>query len=316
MPVYNVVDFVADAARSVAEQTWSDITLIAIDDGSSDGTAQVLEALPEWDRPGRQLILIRQDNAGASAARNRGLAAADGAFIAFIDGDDRWHPTLLTRLVGLLDAAPDLDLAFPRYRYIDANDLPTGWESRPKGDRFSVEDLMCENPIHSASGVVVRAEAVAAVGRFDETLTACIDLDYWVRINRLRPRNLGIVPELLVDYRKREGQITGNWRRMRSNWQRVRDKLAEAGTPLSPAELNRSRARRSLYWGSIAYESGDFGAARRLVAETWVRDPVFAARDPLARIRALSCLATLLPRPLHDRVRAGYNTVRNPDLNS
>jgi glycosyltransferase involved in cell wall biosynthesis len=253
------------------------------------------------------MVLKRQQNAGAGAARNTALDAATGDLVVFMDADDRLHPALVERLVGRLEDDPLADLVFPDHRYIDATDAPTGYSSHARADRFDGIDLMIDNPIHSATGVAVRRRAVERAGGFDPALPACIDLDLWVRIGLQRPGNIVALREVLADYRKRDGQITSDWRRMRRGWTMVAEKLAEAGRPLTRRELRRASAPRSLYWSSIAYEAGDHAAARRLVARVWISDPLYAARTPLARIRVLSCLATFLPRPLHDLLRAGFN---------
>ena len=251
--------------------------------------------------------VLRQANAGAAAARNTGLRAAGGEYLAFLDGDDRWSEELLARLVDAIRCDPALDLVFPQWRYIDVDGHPIGNTSETKAHRYSIADLMIANPIHSATGVLVQRRSSEAAGSFDETLTACIDLDYWLRIADGRKDTIGTVPAVLADYRKRPGQITADWRRMEHNWTRVLEKMRAAGNGLSAAEWRKGRARNCLYWATIAYDSGDYGAARRLIAETWRRNPGFAASDRLAVIRTLACCASLLPTSLHHILRAKFD---------
>jgi glycosyltransferase involved in cell wall biosynthesis len=311
MPAWNVAPFVAEAVESVRTQTWPLIELVAVDDGSTDGTGDILGALAaRWTEDGRCMVVIRQANAGAAAARNAGLAAATGDVLAFMDGDDRWHPRLADALMATLAADRDADLTFPLLRYVDEAGRPLGVESRVEARRFAAADLLVSNPIHSATGVFVRRAAVEATGRFDETLGSCIDLDFFVRLGLVRQGNIVPTSAILADYRRRDGQITGDWRRMRENWRRVLDKSLEAGMDLPPRRLREARARWDLYCATLAYQAGDFAAARRLMAGVWRTSPFTAAGDAHARIRSLACLATLLPAPLHDRLRADVNALR------
>jgi glycosyltransferase involved in cell wall biosynthesis len=97
IPAFNRAYCVADAVESVRGQTFKDYEIIAVDDGSSDGTAEVLEKF------GDKVRLIRQVNRGVSAARNTGIRAAQGNWVAFLDSDDRWHPEKLERQLNAID---------------------------------------------------------------------------------------------------------------------------------------------------------------------------------------------------------------------
>lgn len=147
-------------------------------------------------------------------------------------------------------------------------------------------------------------------GRFDPTLRACIDLDFWSRIAALRRCNIGGAGEVLADYRKRTGQIMGDWTRMRRNWLRICDKLEAAGTGLSPRDFGRGYGRHALYCSTIAYQAGDYADARKLVAEMWRYDPTFAVMNRLARIRTLSVVASLSPDRAHKALRLRFNAFR------
>lgn len=97
IPAYNRAHCVAAAVESVFAQTFNDVEIIAVDDGSSDGTGKVLETFTPSIR------VIRQDNGGVSSARNTGVRAARGKWIAFLDSDDQWHPDKLGRQIAALE---------------------------------------------------------------------------------------------------------------------------------------------------------------------------------------------------------------------
>ena len=307
MPAHDVAPFVAEAVRSVLRQSHPRIELIAVDDGSADGTGERLDALAaEWEGEGRRMVVRHQARRGAAAARDAALALASGPLVAFLDADDRWAPDLAERLTRALLADPALALVFPRWRYVDAEGRPTGTVSAPPAGRVGPADLLGDNPIHSATGVTLRREAAERAGGFDHALRACIDLDFWLRAAGAQEGAIACVPEAWADYRKRPGQITADWRRMERAWRRVVEKRAEAGHALAPAALSRARARACLYWSALAYEAGEHAAARRLLAEAWRRDPRFAASDPRARAHARALAASLLPAPWHAALRARF----------
>ena len=307
LPAHDVAPFVAEAVRSVHAQSWPRIELLAIDDGSADGTGEVLEALAAgWRGEGRRMVVRRQANGGAAAARDAGLALATGALVAFLDADDRWHPDLASRLAARLAEDPALDLVFPRWRYVDASGAPLGIESAAPPGRVGLADLLGDNPVHSATGVMLRREAVERAGGHDPAMTACIDLDFWSRAIAGRGDAMACVPEAWADYRRRPGQITGDWRRMERNWTRLAGKLAAEGRGLDPAALRRARARASIYWSALAYQSGDHRASRRLIAAAWRGDPRFALGDRRVAVRTLAGAAALLPAPLHEAIRARF----------
>ena len=311
MPAHDVGSFVEEAVRSVHAQDWPRIELVAVDDGSADGTGERLEALAaEWQGEGRRMVLRRQANAGAAAARNAGLALATGGLVAFMDADDRWHPDLASKLAVRLVADPSLALVFPRWRHVDASGASVGVTSEAPRGRVGLADLMGDNPIHSATGVMLRREAAMGAGGFDPAMTACIDLDFWTRAVAGRPHAIAAVPEALADYRRRPGQITEDWRRMERNWLRLADKLAERGEGLGPRAMAKARARASVYWSALAYQAGDHAAARRLIARAWWGDPALRSsatggwRSAASRPARLCCPRPGTPRSARASTRA------------
>ena len=305
MPAHDAAPFVGEAIESVRRQRWPRIELVVIDDGSRDGTAQAVEAeARRWGGPGRDLVLIRQQNAGAAAARNAGVARSRGAFVALLDADDRYAPTMIPRLVSALEADPRARLAFAMYRYVDSAGRVRGVQAPPAPGGLTPAGLLAGNLVHAP---LMRREAWDVAGPLDARLRAHIDLDFFVRLARACPGAIVAVPEPLSDYRRRDGQITQDWRRMRRAWARVHLKLRREGFRLAPAERRRARAGLALYWGTLAYEAGAHAEARRLVAAAWRTDPLHLARDGHARVRAAACLATLLPGGVHDRLRRWHN---------
>ena len=141
IPLYNKAPYVKKALESVLAQTYADYELIIIDDGSIDGSAEIAEAILQ--DPASRLSplafrLLKQQNAGVSAARNNGVAQASGDYIAFLDADDWWEPTYLEKMAQLIEDYPEAGLYACNYVYYKpgkthvALNIPTGYINYPK----------------------------------------------------------------------------------------------------------------------------------------------------------------------------------------
>jgi glycosyltransferase involved in cell wall biosynthesis len=311
LPAHNVAPYVGAALASIRAQTHADFELIAVDDGSTDRTPEILE---EWRarfaEDGREMTILRRKQGGAGAARNDALDRARGEFLCFVDADDLLHAEALALLAEMLDGDPALDCVFPLCRHINQHGRPLGIVSKTDRPLYSARDLLFDNPIHTGTGVMVRRTCAEAAGRFDTSLPACIDLDYWMRVTAYREKNIAVLPRVLVDYRTRPGQITGDWRRMRRGWEAMAARAERLGLGFTGRNRNAALARNALVWSTAAYKHGEMASARRLALEFWWRDPRFAIGNAHARVRTAACLATLLPGPLHNWIRDRYNLPR------
>ena len=125
MPAFNCAAYVEEAVRSALAQTENDLELIVVDDGSTDETPGILSRLTREDS---RLRIYRQPNSGKAAiARNAGIARARGHFVAFLDGDDLFHPQLLERTLAVFKRLPDVGLVFSDYAFMQGAKVePTG----------------------------------------------------------------------------------------------------------------------------------------------------------------------------------------------
>jgi glycosyltransferase involved in cell wall biosynthesis len=193
IPTHNRAHIIPQTIDSVLAQTFRDFEIIVIDDGSTDDTSAVLQK-----RYGEKITCIRTKNCGLSAARNRGITAARGQYIAFLDDDDAWLPDKLKLQTALMQNNPSLGLVYCGCYTIAADDTVIS-ETRPlkRGELF--EDLLRSNDIvGSASAVLVAGSLFSKAGCFDETLTACEDWDMWIRIARDFPIDFIDKPLVMV----------------------------------------------------------------------------------------------------------------------
>ena len=295
----NAGAFLAETLASLRAQTLPGFALVAVNDGSTDGTGDILAAHVAASPPERPVTLLTTEGIGLAAARNRALAAARAPFLLILDGDDVLPPDLAARAVAAMTEG--CDLAYPLFEHVAADGAPLGVRSRPPRRGLGPARILTDNPIHSDSGVLVRAEALRAAGGFDAALSGCIGLDAWTRVLALRPGNAAALAGPAVLYRRSPGQITADPARMAANFARV---LTKARDIVPPPALRHALAAQRLYWASLAYERGEAADARAYTAAAWRTAPGRMLRTPYAYARALVSMASLLPEPLHGRLRA------------
>jgi len=197
IPSYNAAAYLPNAIDSALNQTVAPLEVIVVNDGSTDETAQVLE------RFRGRIVAINQENRGLSGARNRGIAAARGELIAFLDADDVWLPEKLEKQVACLGEHPRAGLVHTAALWWD----PKTAESRPRfiGDLHQVTgacyaEFFALNRV-TISSMVVRRECLGKVGNFDERIRRPTTQDYDLCFRIARYYELAFVDEPLVLYR-------------------------------------------------------------------------------------------------------------------
>jgi len=185
IPTYQRSALLPQALESVRRQTRPAGEVIVVDDGSTDGSGEMLRREFPWAR------YLPQENAGVSAARNRGIAAALGDWIALLDSDDAWLPEKLERQLAALAAAPSHRVCHTDELWIrNGRRVNPGRRHAKRGGRIFRHCLpLCAI---SPSAALIHRSVFDRVGRFDEALPACEDYDLWLRIT-------AVYPVLLVD---------------------------------------------------------------------------------------------------------------------
>jgi glycosyltransferase involved in cell wall biosynthesis len=216
MPCYNAVTFVEEAVNSVMNQTYKDVELIVVDDGSTDGSVGTLQQLAAQYSP--RMILLFQDHMGPFPARNLGLRHARGGLVAFLDADDYWSPDALEKLTVAMDDS-HTDIAYCGWQNVGEGApgtepyIPPDYSQMDTAAEFL---RSCPWPIHAA---LVRREAIDAVKGFSERRFSAMDYDLWLRLYA-HTQKLVRVPEVLAFYRWHDkGQIS------RTKWKQVLNAL-------------------------------------------------------------------------------------------
>ena len=200
LPAYNRAWVLNRAVDSVLAQTYPDLELIVVDDGSDDGTAELLAAY------GDSFIVIRQENRGVSAARNAGIKKASGEFIALIDSDDAWEKEKIARQVDFFRSRSDAMICQTEEIWIR-----NGKRVNPKVKHKKPSGMIFEPSLHlclvSPSAVMMRKALFDIKGLFNEEFIVCEDYDLWLRISHDTPVYL-IDEPLTVKYGGHDDQLS------------------------------------------------------------------------------------------------------------
>ena len=276
IPVYNRERLVARAIDSALAQEGEPVEVIVVDDGSTDGTAEVLRGY------GERIQAVHQVNAGRSAARNAGLERARGEWVAFLDSDDAWDPQKVARQLRLHREDPALGLSGHGWR-IQHGDGRID-EVTPRYDAAALrarpyESLMDDFAL-LPSVVMVRRDLALEVGGFDSSYNGAEDLDFALKVARQGP--IATTPELLATLYQHEGQ-TCRRQLARENVRVLSRHLQELElTPELRQKLQRKIARYTLSIAKRA-ESGD--ELRELLAAAAAIDPGVRLRSSYLRLR-------------------------------
>ena len=205
MPVYNARAFVADAIRSVLDQTCTDFELLVIDDGSTDGSAEVIKILAD-----PRIVLVQHErNMGLVASLNEGIDRAKGRYIARMDADDRMLPDRLAKQLAYLEADPSFAVVAGFVELISERNEPRGtWDmDRLAATPERIRSTMPRTNCIAHPSVMMRTE-IARRYRYRGEQDGAEDWDLWMRL-LADGRRIGKVPEVLLHYRVHSGSIMG-----------------------------------------------------------------------------------------------------------
>lgn len=299
IPVYNGAEFVERTVRSAAGQTHAALRILAVNDGSTDGTEAILARLAAEMANFSHVTTV---NGGVARARNIGTEMADTDYVAYLDADDLWHPTKIAKQLAALEAHGDPSWAasYTFSRSIDRNDRVIGKGKPPLPARgaFFAEHLV-KNHVGNGSSLLVRRDAALAVGGFEPSYAeqgagGCEDRDFQLRI--LSRFKMDVVEEFLIGYRK----YPGNMSSQRGMMARGTIAVIEAflsDPRVTPAERKAALASAHRFAAREFARAGEWkNAARSLMLHMKI-EPITGAGSTFRDVtRILSRIAVLLPR--------------------
>lgn len=267
-PAYNVGAFVGEAVDSVLAQSFTNFEYIVVDDGSVDETVAEVERRAQRDK---RVRLIKSEHGGGPHARNLGIKEAQGKFIAFLDGDDRWHSQFLEKQLALIESVgTDVAAVFCRARVMSEGGRVylLRWQ---RGGMYDFDAMLVQScPPRVGSSLLIKKQAFDQAGLFDVEVRSAQDLDMWLRIQRDSgmPYFYGN-PAYLVDIRVRPGAIS---RDHTKRFNALQGLIDEYGPDMKHEPLGMAYVRAAVF----AFRAGD---------ETFALD--WAAKARTAGLRKL-----------------------------
>ena len=279
IPNYNYEHYLSEAVDSVLAQTYPNIEIIIVDDGSKDNSRETIESY------GDKVTAIFQKNQGVSAARNNGVATSSGKFVAFLDADDVWLPEKLERQIARFDADEKIAFVHCSMTLVSSEGELLGEESDGQEGSVADEFLRFERGVvigAASTGVVLR-KVFDEIGGFDKRQSTAADWDFAYRI--AAKYKIGFVPESLVRYRMHGSNMHGNIKAMEHDMLLGYEKAFANG-----ATADRYECYGNLHLilaGSYFYAGQYADFARHTFKSIWNRPSNFGyfARFPIRRLQ-------------------------------
>jgi len=287
VPAYNASATIVAALRSVLEQTRPADEIIVVDDGSSDGTAELVE------REVPSARVLRQANAGPSAARNTAAEAATGEWLAFLDADDLWLPRKLEVQLAALETVKDVGMCSCDWVRATEKAPPLPPPDELPRRRIQFRDIVRLNRFQTST-VLVRRDLWRQVDGFRSAIDGTEDWDFWMRVSRLTD-DLHLAWPLVV-YRDEGQSFSKNGRRVYDAMHRMLADLGPPGGPMAAREF-----RRLIAWHDV-----------RFAYAFWRRGDRRDMRAALAHGRSLASNATLADVALREFLPYLWRRSRRP----
>jgi len=219
IPAYNAEQFVERTLNSVLNQTYQNLEVIVVNDGSHDRTAEIVSEIAQRDD---RVTLLHQANSGVAAARNLAIQYSSGEFIAPIDADDLWHPQNIAKQVNCaLEGGASVGVVYAWSIYIDETDALLGGFRAFSITKNVFQTLVCHDFLGNASASLIRRSCLEKVGSYNTDLRVqnaqgCEDWDLYLRLAKYY--QFQVVPEFLVGYRKLSSSMSRNYTAMANSY--------------------------------------------------------------------------------------------------
>lgn len=308
IPCYNVEKYIEGCLKSVLAQTFKSFEIICVNDGSPDNTVEVINQFKD-----QRIRVICQSNRGLSGARNTGINASRGIFIALLDADDLWLPNKLESHFKHLQSDHSIDISYSASDFIDEQGAPMNIGQYPKTKNISAKDVFCRNPIGNGSAAVIRKSLLLNIARiktsgnaqrfeyFDENMRQSEDVEFWLRLVLSTHCKLEGIAEALTLYRVNMSGLSANLDEQYEAWlysvkqnMRVNKDFISRWFPLAAAYQKRYLARRAI-------QARNPFTALKLLKQAFTMSPRILIEEPKRTLATLVCaVLCILPERLYN----------------
>lgn len=306
IPVFNVEDYIRDCIESVLHQKFTSFEVVCVDDGSQDRSIDIVR---EFDDP--RIRIIHQANRGLAGARNSGINASKGIFIAMLDADDAWHPDKLALHFRHLQKNPQVGVSYSASLFIDEVGKFLGIGQKPRLKDIDAVEILCRNPVGNGSAAVIRKSLLLEMGRtresddgiyseyFDESMRQSEDVDFWIRVALKSRMRFEGIPETLTYYRVNASGLSANLRNQYQTWRYSAEKNRQLNEAFYEEWFSLASAYQKRYLARRAIQNGNSKDAITLIHSALAEDYRILVSEPLRTLVTLGCAwLSLLPSPV------------------
>ena len=310
IPMYNVDKYIEQSINSVLKQTYHHFELILVDDGSTDNT---LHRVNEFDDP--RIRVINQANRGLSGARNTGIDAARGGYVALLDADDYWAPTKLAKHIKHLNANPKVGISYCPSLFISEEGDLLGVGQFPKLKNISKQHVFCRNPIGNGSSPVIRRSLLSEVAffgvkrdkyrrmYFDESLKQSEDIELWTRIAVNTAWVFEGIKSPLTYYRVNNSGLSADTDKQFSSWQHAVMLNRDSDPRFFNTFYSLAKAYQLRYLARRAVQSQNKITAFKLIHQAIFCNYKILTQEPSRTLITLACAwLKFLPHSLYSRI--------------
>ena len=249
IPTHNRADVIARAIFSVQNQSYSDLQIVVVSDGSTDHTKEIVTELANGDE--RIKYIEYFPACGGNHARNVGIQNSDGEYIAFLDDDDEWLQDKLAAQITKLEENPEAGMVYTGVNIIYENE-DISYLSKPTERGDLSKKILFGNCISTTSSVLIRKNILEDVGGFDEQLRALQDYDLWIRV--CQRCLVEVISEPMLNYYNclNANQISSVTQKYIDAWEHINNKYSDFIAQLSKKE---QKERKKCEWYDLALRS-------------------------------------------------------------
>lgn len=325
IPMYNVERYIEEAIDSVLAQTYPHFEIICVDDGGSDNSVALVQQYQD-----SRIRIVTQKNRGLAGARNTGINASTGQYIALLDADDVWTPEKLERHVEHLNQSPMVGISYAGSQFIDQDGNDLGIGQYPRLGTVSASHVFCRNPIGNGSAPVIRAELFDDVKvevfedknvrntYFDESLRQSEDIDFWLRVALDSHWMIEGIEGIYTFYRVNAGGLSANLDKQFGFWQQSVSKHQRKHPAFFARWYRLACAYQLRYLARRAISANNGRTAVSLMFKALTMSPQILAQEPSRTLMTSACsiLSYLLPVRIYEGIQQMAMTTLSKPLSS